>query len=241
MLKLIRNTLQNQAIDLLLRMIKNGYFLSNRLPSEEELAETMGISRGTLREALHSLVKMGIVTKKQGKGTFFHRSIANLDGRLDLGTDFIQILESQGGTIRVEQTQPVKKPASARAKARLLLGPEDMVWGFDWLYYKNEDPTILAEIEIPCKYFWGPDWRQVPSRTLKEYYELHCEGELVKMVTWLKSGTYDKAAKIFQKESSAPLMWWEEVWYTLEDTPACYVDVYFNPEQVELALVVSLQ
>lgn len=240
MFKLKRNTLHNQAIEALLGMIKEGYFIDNRLPSEEELAGMMGISRGTLREALHSLVNTGVITKKQGRGNFYHRDIAALSGRLDLTTDFIEILESQGGVVRVEQSQPVKTAASAGARAKLHLGPEDEVWSFDWLYYKNEQPAILAEIEIPHKYFLSPAWQQKPSRTLKEYYELHCASELAKMVIWMKSRTHSKAAGIFQKDFSAPLTWWEEAWYTLEDNPACYVNVYFKPGLVELAMVVNL-
>ncbi|QGP93789.1 Bacterial regulatory protein, gntR family [Neomoorella glycerini] len=237
--KLKRDTLQEQAVMALLGMIKEGYFADNRLPAEEELAQMLGISRGTLREALHVLDKACIITKKQGKGTYFHRDIALLGGRLDLTIDFIEILEGQGGVARLETSRPAKTAPSAEAKVKLRLKPEEEVWSFDWLYFKNESPAILAEIEIPHRYFSAADWQPGPWRTLTEYYRRHCVGELVKMAIWMKSRSYDRAAGIFQVDAATPLTWWEEVWYTLEDNPACYVGVYFKPCLVELALVTS--
>ena len=43
---------------------------ANRLPSEEELARQLGVSRATVREAMQELVKQGYVTRRHGKGTF---------------------------------------------------------------------------------------------------------------------------------------------------------------------------
>jgi len=43
---------------------------SQRLPSERELAETMGVSRPTVREAVGRLVHLGLMEQHQGQGTF---------------------------------------------------------------------------------------------------------------------------------------------------------------------------
>jgi GntR family transcriptional repressor for pyruvate dehydrogenase complex len=42
----------------------------DRLPSEQKLAALLGVSRGTLREALKNLQLMGLVSVRQGEGTF---------------------------------------------------------------------------------------------------------------------------------------------------------------------------
>ena len=42
----------------------------NRLPSERELAEGLGVGRGVVREAVKLLAERGLVTISRGRGTF---------------------------------------------------------------------------------------------------------------------------------------------------------------------------
>jgi GntR family transcriptional repressor for pyruvate dehydrogenase complex len=59
----IVETFQNKIIQ---GELKGG----DQLPSQNKLAESMGISRGTLREGLNQLVPMGIIEMRQGRGTY---------------------------------------------------------------------------------------------------------------------------------------------------------------------------
>ena len=45
----------------------------DRLPSEQKLSALLGVSRGTLREAFKNLQLMGLVSVRQGEGTFVTR------------------------------------------------------------------------------------------------------------------------------------------------------------------------
>jgi len=45
----------------------------NRIPSENELAATLGVSRVSVRSALQSLSSLGLVESRQGEGTFVCR------------------------------------------------------------------------------------------------------------------------------------------------------------------------
>lgn len=44
----------------------------DKLPSQEVLAETFGVSRTVMREALNKLSSLGLVESEQGRGTFVH-------------------------------------------------------------------------------------------------------------------------------------------------------------------------
>ena len=86
----------------------------DRLPPEKELAEGLGVSRGTLRLALERLESNGEIVRRQGSGTFV--------GRVALGPAFsegLEVLESytslarrQGKrlTVRNLQVEPARTP-----------------------------------------------------------------------------------------------------------------------------------
>ena len=64
-------TLFDQIESDLKEKIKNGiYQPGQKIPTETELIEAYGVSRITIRRAIEDLTKEGILTKKQGKGTF---------------------------------------------------------------------------------------------------------------------------------------------------------------------------
>ena len=70
-LKLDSRPLYDRAVEALNEFIEQGQYKSgDRLPSEEELARQLGISRPTLREALGNLEVYGVITRRHGVGTF---------------------------------------------------------------------------------------------------------------------------------------------------------------------------
>lgn len=69
--KLTKKTLATQLAELLEESIQNGsWAVGDRIPSEPELAERYGVSRNTLREAIHYLVIAGVLDVRQGDGTY---------------------------------------------------------------------------------------------------------------------------------------------------------------------------
>jgi GntR family transcriptional repressor for pyruvate dehydrogenase complex len=69
----VRKTYEEVA-DYLQEQIVSGVYKSGaRLPSLRELGETLGVGQSTVREALSSLKTLGLITMKQGEGTFVTR------------------------------------------------------------------------------------------------------------------------------------------------------------------------
>lgn len=58
--------------------------LGSKLPSEYKLAETFGVGRSTIREAVKSLVTKGILEVKRGSGTFVKNNEMIIDDPLGL-------------------------------------------------------------------------------------------------------------------------------------------------------------
>ncbi len=63
--------LYHQVYTVLYQRITDGtYATGQQLPTEDELALEFGVSRATIRQAVGELVRNGMLTRKQGKGTF---------------------------------------------------------------------------------------------------------------------------------------------------------------------------
>jgi GntR family transcriptional regulator len=65
-----------QIRDFLRKQIDGGGY-TERIPSEKELMETFSVSRTTVREAVSSLVREGVLEKIHGKGTFITDTTIN--------------------------------------------------------------------------------------------------------------------------------------------------------------------
>lgn len=86
-----------QMIDLIRQ---NRYAPGDKLPTEVELAELLGVGRNTVREAVRILVSRNIVTVRQGSGTFISEKqgvaddpfgFSMVENRRKLTRDLIQI------------------------------------------------------------------------------------------------------------------------------------------------------
>jgi GntR family transcriptional repressor for pyruvate dehydrogenase complex len=85
--KISRSTLPEEITRRIVDAIRSGEFKpGNRLPPERELAQALGVSRTSVREALKYLTLMGLLEVRLGDGTYLredsHDAIANA---LDLG------------------------------------------------------------------------------------------------------------------------------------------------------------
>ncbi len=147
-------SLHNQAELYLRDLIKTGtYQPGDRLPPEDAFAEQLGISRPTLREALHNLEAEGIIVRKHGVGTFVSSSHVN---RLDSGLEVLESLEhianrmglqTRMGELHVEQRAP-----SAEESSALECGPDESVVSVRRIILVGERPVASLWDLVPARF-----------------------------------------------------------------------------------------
>jgi GntR family transcriptional repressor for pyruvate dehydrogenase complex len=92
-LKTERARLTTQTIGRLEAMIlRQKYKVNQRLPPERELSATLGISRPVLREAISVLEHQGILSVRQGSGTYVKRLPRIPNGPLASREEFLDLL-----------------------------------------------------------------------------------------------------------------------------------------------------
>ncbi|MWV46760.1 FCD domain-containing protein [Paenibacillus sp. HJL G12] len=66
-----KRTLVEQIVAQLEQLIENGTWpVGERIPAEPELVQELGVSRNTIREAVHALIHAGMLRTRQGDGTY---------------------------------------------------------------------------------------------------------------------------------------------------------------------------
>lgn len=89
--------MSTQVSALLIKELKDGVFSSSeRLPSEVELSERLGVSRTVIRDALSDLEREGLIERVRGIGTVINRDIVNLTNRLDLKFEYNELIRNAG-------------------------------------------------------------------------------------------------------------------------------------------------
>ncbi|WP_027416967.1 FadR/GntR family transcriptional regulator [Aneurinibacillus terranovensis] len=117
----VRKTYEEVADYLKEQIISGVYPPGERLPSLRELGELLGVGQSTVREAISSLKTMGLVTLRQGEGTFVTRLkpeelIAAFEAiRPVTKQDIIELLEVR----KIIETGTVRLAAERRTEEEL--------------------------------------------------------------------------------------------------------------------------
>jgi GntR family transcriptional regulator len=122
-----RPSLTERAAEDLRRAIQDGHFRTGRLPAEPDLAKQLGVSRATLRHAISVLQEEGLVSRRQGSGTFIAGQAASLRNNLNMNFGVTDLIEAAGwrpGTLDLEIEE---QRADARVSERLGLPPRSRV------------------------------------------------------------------------------------------------------------------
>lgn len=101
------------------------YRQGDRLPPEHEVATMLGVSRGTLRSALHRLEERGEIVRRQGSGTFVGRSAvpAALGERLERLEPYSSLAERRGLTLSSVDLHIERRAVGAEVGEALGLAP----------------------------------------------------------------------------------------------------------------------
>jgi DNA-binding FadR family transcriptional regulator len=112
-----RTGLVDQAIDQLREAVTQGDWpIGQRIPTELELAEQLGVGRNTVREAVRALAHSGLLEVRQGDGTYV-RATSEVSGavRRLCGSELREVLQVR----RTLEVEGARLAASARTDDEL--------------------------------------------------------------------------------------------------------------------------
>ncbi|MFC7495987.1 MULTISPECIES: GntR family transcriptional regulator [unclassified Nocardioides] len=239
-----QGSLTERTTQALLEAILERRFPSDRLPNEPDLADQMGVSRTTIRAALQSLDRLGVISRAPGRGTQLRPHIGRESMLLHRVIGLKAMLENQYGSVDVDQTFTVTEELSPLAADALGLGHDTQVLLNDKTYsvqgekvvrFLQEVPLVhvvpadaealvAGRVEAPPSIFeWSRSW---PGREI--------DHSVVELVPLVASGDDIAAGMI---AVGAPHLEMRETHYSDRNEPIAYGREVVNDEFVRMRLV----
>ena len=199
----------------LLSAMKDGeYAACQRLPRENVLAEKLGISRTQLRDILASLEREGFITRRHGVGTIINRHVLNVQTRMDIEVEFLDMIRQSGyepavASVRVsEEGAPVIRVARlCTADGRPAIYCEDVL---DKALVRGS--YTIKDLKLPIFHFLQQFCGVYPYLDLTDLQPVVADAAL---------------AEIFQVPMGTPLLHMDEVDYDIDGRPVFCSTEYF--------------
>jgi GntR family transcriptional regulator len=119
------------------------------IPSENELAETYGINRLTVRNAIDVLVSEGLLKRVRGRGVFVTGE------RTDVNLDFFGGFRNNTKEIHAEAAVKIisrfRRPAGMKVGSILGIDPQDEIYYIKRLNLMNGEPFELERVMLPVE------------------------------------------------------------------------------------------
>lgn len=224
-------------------LILQGEFAGGRIPPEMELAEVLGVSRTTIRDALSRLEMEGTISRRQGAGTFVNNPVLQIHSRLEEIWGYEAMLEAHGFTpsTRLIETLRVAagdSPYDAATAADLQLAPDEPLLLVTKLFLENDAPVILTRNSIPQRLISEPYQPDDLGRPLYEFLEQFSRQRLAYYVTDIVPLAADAiTAGLLKVDPGTPLVSFDEIGYDDGNEPIVKAHSYFRDDLLRLRLL----
>lgn len=145
-----------QVVERLTAELRTGRYAGcDRLPAETELADTLGVSRTVVRDALSELEREGYIERVRGIGTVVNHSVVQLENRLDQKLEFYSMIEGAGRHPHSDHVQVIRQEADEKLAAGLEIQPGETLLCICKRVFADELPVIYSTDVIPLSLFGG--------------------------------------------------------------------------------------
>lgn len=143
-----RTPIYLQLREIIRNRIEEGeYLLGTAIPSENKLAETYGINRLTVRNAVDALVNEGILRRVQGKGVFVVGD--KYEENLDEHGGFVNVMSSGTKRVSIKEQAKIYRPAGNKYANYFNIEPDDLIFCVRHQITLDSEPLAIEDIYVP--------------------------------------------------------------------------------------------
>ncbi|MFN8455598.1 MAG: GntR family transcriptional regulator [Anaerolineae bacterium] len=231
-------SLTDQAKLHLKQRILNAEFEDGRIPSETELALSLGVSRTTIRDALSRLELEGVIYRKQGAGTFVNEAGLQIKSRLEEIWGYEAMLEAHGYTPSTQIISINEDLVSPNIAQDLNLPDSSKLLVIKKLFLADEQPVILTINLLPTNLITQPCSREDFHTPIYQFLPQFCQQHLAYYLSEIVPlAATDELAQTLHIPNQKPLIAFEEIGYNQDNQPVVKAFSYFRDDLLRLRLI----
>jgi GntR family transcriptional regulator len=233
--RLGRVTRSTQVLDSLVAAIGASRFEPGYLPTELELSESMGVSRTTVRAALRSLEQIGLIERRQGRGTRLRSNVTPevlaLHGLMPFST-----LLQQRHHVTTECSIAVHDALPPDTSERLRRsGPG---YELSRVLYADAQPAVAMEewfpVDATVRALESDDCDRLSILDLADSVFRVRIDHAVATVMAKSAGRHQQ--RVLGLKLRAPFLFLDETFYSLDEQPIAVSFVSVNPSFVQFSI-----
>jgi GntR family transcriptional regulator len=199
-----------------------------RLPTERQLSETLGVSRPTLRQALELLEKDGLIERRQGSGTYVAEPRVAVDVRVLVS--LTRSIVASGMTPGARVLTSMVVPATGDLATRFAVPPQTPLQHFERVRFADGRVVAFERSWFPASIAPNLSAFDLEHRSIYDVLEREYGVKLFRAEQEFDASVADeKVAALLDCEPGAPLMVVHRLSFDLNGRPVEYAVDRFLP------------
>lgn len=224
--------------DLLDRIIDGRFAPGERLPSEPELAESLGVSRNSLREAIGLLENEGYLLRRKGVGTFITHSDPIIKGGIERLKGIADFIREKGYTPGSILERFGSRACDESIAARLMLEPGESVTIIETIKTASGKPVASCIDIIPDRLLKQPvaaaDFRESIFDNLHVNHGIDISFAECDLIATVSDAVLSNKLKL---ETGSPILLLEQIHYDDQGRKVLFSKSFFPSSKFTFKLI----
>mgnify|MGYP001823179373 CR=1 FL=1 len=231
-------TLVTKTAYVLRQYIGTEFSSGGKLPGEHELAERLGVNRGTLRGALKLLEQDGLITRRRGDGTYANPHVISIKTRIEYLIEYWELIRSSGYEPQAEILSVEIAEASEEIAGQLNIEPNSPLLVTQQVLLADGNPAIYVEDVIPVQLIKEEYAEQELMESFFDFLEDRCFVRLDYSVSNIEPcACSDQVAEILGLGPCQAVLKASAILYTENSKPIVYSESYYNPNFIHFSVL----
>lgn len=218
-----------QAANMLRERLRQDFADGGRLPGEHEIADEMGISRGTVRQALAILEQEGVILRQQGSGTFANPHALQINARVDAAYEFTQLIEASGFESAVDTVEARRDAAPPELGARLGIEAGDPILFIRKVFSASGQRAIYVTENVPIRLIREPYDEAELRNPIFDFINQRCHTRVRYIISGIiPTVANEELAHLLDIQAGSAVLCFDEVFYNMRNKPLGQASVYFR-------------